>query len=664
MALNLQSNPFDSPLAGLFLKSSDNSNASFNILNRNEECQFHRLELEQSVFEIFPIGAVVVRDTRDITTFIQANNIDYIIMNMIDGTSVRLSITSTTYVNNAASEAEENFVSINVTNSFYKLSQKTSASNLLTKDGILEDRVDSLENILGYFDRNVRKTLGFQNNNSNSTFQGDISYPSNFFCLKMLNPGNNNLTYTATDNAFQYLNYISSLAVGPDSGSSTGSREPRFLFWTEFGDLISFKYFYEDKTKDIETFKKYNDRNYRYSIYNADVPAQQSTNGKVYKKIYNLRTDPTNQWVSKNYFYVRKTPKFLDSIPPGISSPAEKQKYATQALTYHFQDDGEKYNIEVIASSGVVNGVTSGADEMIYEKDWGWVSDHNTNNDNAPATHGSGEFGFAKSYSVINYMGSTGYFSHSDNIDMWKNMFDITEIHPDYPNPLPTGSSTTKNPNEYIYNTIQTNLTKLYKGNTYTPKNLEVRRQIERENFVLYSLCCMGDSEQSFFANLIRYAPDPYTIPPTPPNAIDLISGVGLKWRYMWEGLKFTNGAGSSYWIAMELWESDPTNMSTGTGPNDTWAINLNERTAGLGDPDYYPPGWFANGLASSFKYRPIGCNTIIPDTNGATIAHIVKMYKTTAERLALEGGITMPPELRGKVLYYFSAENVVDGSC
>jgi len=651
MPPNLQSNPFDSPLSAIVLTSSTNSQYAFNILNRNSQCQFQRLELEESVFEIFPVGAIIVRDTQDITTFIQNNNIDYALMYMTDGTMIRLSITSTTYVNNAASETEENFVSINVTNSFYKLSQKTSASDLLTSNGKLEDRVDSLNNILNYFDQNVSNKLGY--GNATSTFISESTLnPSNFFCLKMLSPGNNNnLTYASTDNAFQYLNYISSLAVGPET--SNGTREPRYLFWSEFGDYINFKYFYEKKDDDTQTFNKYKNYNYRYSVYDSDVPSQTSTNGNVYKKIYNLRTDPTNQWVSKNYFYVRKTPKFLDSVPSYLTTNQQKQDYTTKALTYHFQDDGEKYNIEVIASSGAINGVTSGAEEMICEKNWGWISDDNTTNDNAPPTYGSGEFGFAKSYSQINYMGNSGYFSHSDNIDMWKNLFDATEIHPNYPNP--TNASTAVN--DFLYNVIQTNLTNLYKGNTYVPENLEIRRQIERENFVLYSLCCMGDGEESFFASLIRYAPDPFT-------SIPLIGGDGLKWRYKWEGLKFTNGAGSTYWTVMELWESDPTNMATGTGPNDSWAINLNERTAGLGTPAYYPPGWLSTGLGSGFKYRPIGCYTAIPNTAGDTIAHIVKMYKTSAERLAVEGGIAIPPELKGKMLYYFSAENVVDGSC
>ena len=663
MTRNNKSNPFDSSLLALIFKSSYNSNYAFNFFNKNTECQFQRLELEESVFEIFPVGAIVIRDTKDITNFIHNNNIDYVIMVTYNtktrkNEELKLSIISTTFVNNAASETEENFVSINITNNFYKLSQKTSASDLLTFTGTLEDKIDSLERIFLAFDGNVAKKLSFINSNTNTTFQGDISKPSNYFCLKMLSPGNNNLTYTATDNAFQYLNYISSMAVGSNYMSPNGTREPRFLFWTEFGDLANFKYFYEDKTYDANANNKYELCNYRYSVYDSDIPQQKNRkNNKTYKKIYNLTTDPTNQWISKNYFYVRKTPKFLDSIPAGITTPQEIKNYTTKALTYHFQDDGEKYNIEVISSNGSINGVTSGADEMIYEKDWGWVSDHNTVNEHAPATHGSGEFGFAKSYSAINYMGNSGYFSHSDNIDMWKNMFDMTEIHPDYPNPIT--SSLPFNP---IYNRIQTNLTNLYKGNTFSPTNLELRRKIERENFVLYSLCCMGDGgEESFFANLIRYEPDPYTLPPTPSN---LIIGAEKKWRYKWEGLKFNNTAGSSYWIAMEFWANDELNKASGATANDTWAINLNERKAGYNSPEYYPPGWVATDPASGFKYRPIGCNTSAPVSNGATITHIVKMYKTTAERLAMNGGIDVPPELKGKALYYFSAENVVDGSC
>lgn len=641
---NLLSNAFDSVLKSIYLKSSILTDYNLNILSKNTECQFNKLEMEESVFEIFPIGCITVRDTNDIVSLIQSNKIDTVDILFTDGTTRRCGLISTTYINNAASDKEENFVALHITNNLYKISQKYSASDLLTEKHTIEDRVYKLEELITGLDKNLTNILGGRP----GQYVGSYNKTDNFFCLKMLNAGNHNLNYSVTDSAFQYMNYISSLAV------DVNNKEPRFLFWTTFDDYFYFKYFPIDIiNEDASQIDKYNLNNYRYGIYDGDVPFQTASNGKKYKKIYSLKTDPTNQFVSKNYFYIRKTPKFLDSLPAGISVDKAK-KYTTANLSYHFQDDGEKYNIEAIASSGIINGVTSGSDEFFCSGEWGWISDSNTINKNAKEVHNSGEYGMGLAYSKINYMGNSGYFSRTDNTEMWKNMFDMTEIHPDYPR----GSTT----QEFYYNSIQKNLTTLYKGNSYTTNTIETLRKIEKENFLLYALCCINDSEQTFFANLIRYEPDPYTLPPTPQNAIDLISGVGQKWRYKWEGLQFTNGAGSCYWVAMELWDTDETNKASGATANDTWAINLNERMAGLGQPKYYPPGWV--GENGSFTYRPIGCNTTTVNATGATIAHLVKMYKTTAERLVMEGGITMPAELRGKNLYYFTAENIIDGVC
>ena len=79
---------------------------------------FNRLELEENIFELYPTGALIVRDLKDIVSFIANNKIVSIKLQFDDKTFISLSITSTTYVNNAASNTEENFVSINVSNSF------------------------------------------------------------------------------------------------------------------------------------------------------------------------------------------------------------------------------------------------------------------------------------------------------------------------------------------------------------------------------------------------------------------------------------------------------------------------------------------------------------------------------------------------------------------
>lgn len=668
--IDLNSNAFDSTIVSIILNSTV-SDYKLDIMLRNEECQFIRLEMEESVYNIYPSGCVVVRDTKDIISIIQLNNINNVDIIFKNGFVRSCSLTSTSYINNAASDTEENMVALNISNQIYKLSQQHSASYFLTDTGIITDKVYTIEQLTTNLDKKLSELL----DGEIGSYKGYITPTDNYFSLKILNAGNNNLNFSVTDNAFQYLNYLSSLAVArPEEGNTDRSksrtqREPRYLFWTAFDDIFYFKYFPTDISKESdEVIDKWETNNFRYGIYSGDIPEQSATNNKIYKKIYVFTSDPTNQYVSKNYFYTRKTPKFLDVLPDSINSigdetekAAQAKLYTTKALSYHFQDDGEKYNIETVASSGIVNGVTSGSDEFFCSSDWGWISDFNTSSSTSKSTHSSGEYGMSKSYSDVNYMGSTGYFSKSDNIEMWKNMFDMTTVHPDYPR-----NSSYEEVNNFYYNIIQKNLNDLYAENSYTPNNIELLRKIERENFVLYVLCCIDQSEDSFFAKLIRYEPDPFTKSPTPPNVINQIKGVNQKWRYKWEGLKFAEPLGSTYWLALELWESDPTNSAVGATANETWAINLNERTAGqsINGSVYYPPGWYDATSSGAFNYRPIGCSSSSPEPTGATISHIVKLYKVSAEKLITESGLTMSENLRGKYLYYFSAENIVDGAC
>jgi len=227
MPINTQSNAFDSTLRSIVFKSSQYPNASFDILNQsprdNTECKFTRLEMEETIFTIYPVGALVVRDTGDIVNFIQKNQIDSILLEFNDNTVPKLlSITSTANVTNAASDTEDSFVSINFTNSFYKLSQKTSAADLLISEDTLEDRVYTIEELFKATSDNIKNRLS----STQTSHQGALTPADNFFSLKQLNVGNNKLNLSVTDNAFQYLNYLSSLAVDKTS------YEPRFMFWT------------------------------------------------------------------------------------------------------------------------------------------------------------------------------------------------------------------------------------------------------------------------------------------------------------------------------------------------------------------------------------------------------------------------------------------------
>lgn len=181
----------------------------------------------------------------------------------------------------------------------------------------------------------------------------------------------------------------------------------------------------------------------------------------------------------------------------------------------------------------------------------------------------------------------------------------------------------------------------------------------------MYSLCCMGKKtdEDCFFAALTEYQLDNVTTQPT--------TVAGNLYRYKWNKIKFdspygasgpTGGSGSCggtyYFHQLENWEYDPSEMSNDK-QDDSWAINLNER--GL-TSSYLPPGW-VSPAPTGFRLRPIGANT---ETIGACgdIYHIVKMCKVSLEELLVQSNNTVYPEYIGKYLYYFTAENVLDGLC
>jgi hypothetical protein len=189
--------------------------------------------MDESVFEIFPIGSIIVRDTKDIVSLIQINKIDEVDIVFQNGTTRYCTLISTSYVNNAASEKEENFVALHISNFSYKLSQKYSASDLLIRKDTIEDQIYTIDDLATNLDKNLVDILG----GSPGLYKGLINQADNYFCLKMLNAGNNNLNYSVTDNAFQYMNYIASLAVDKNY------KEPRFLFWTTFDDYFYFKYY-------------------------------------------------------------------------------------------------------------------------------------------------------------------------------------------------------------------------------------------------------------------------------------------------------------------------------------------------------------------------------------------------------------------------------------
>jgi hypothetical protein len=474
---------------------------------------------------------------------------------------------------------------------------------------------------------------------------------SNYFLYKPLIPFNNR-EETLPDNAVEFLNYISTGAVGATAAS------PNFLFWTGFGGNVNFKHFSRNITKD-PSYATIN-ANYRnIAVFDGDSVVQKLSDGKYYRKAYFLATNPAFQWISKNYYYVRKTPKYLDEIPASIGVSGGST-YTTANLAFHFQDDGQKYNIDIITIDGRGYTAPSGGDRLVPENTWGYFDGGSPTNNKSITNLLSNNYGTNESYQKLNFMGVTGYMPFLDSPDMWKNMFDMTPIHPDYPNaqtsPPKAGSATILDTVMKIRDYVNKDLN-YYNGplpldGTTSGDRLSKLRQIEAQNFVMYSLCCMGSANDCFFALLQKYEVD-NTSPVTgiPNNA--------KKYRYKWNKVVFSNpsgvsgacggsggSTGNTYPNKIESWYLDPSIKSNETQDN-TWAINLNERGLSAG---YLPPGWVTT-TNNNFSYRPIGMpNNQTAITNSGDISHIARVCIEQVDG--------------NNQVIYFWAENVVDGTC
>ena len=70
-------NPFNSPIVGILLQNSD-ATTSLDIFQRNVECEYHRLELTESMFDVYPSGVLVVKDKSDLITRMNTFGVIYI----------------------------------------------------------------------------------------------------------------------------------------------------------------------------------------------------------------------------------------------------------------------------------------------------------------------------------------------------------------------------------------------------------------------------------------------------------------------------------------------------------------------------------------------------------------------------------------------------------
>tara|TARA_R110000868_G_scaffold139430_3_gene354219 strand:+ start:1931 stop:3925 length:1995 start_codon:yes stop_codon:yes gene_type:complete len=655
-------NPSYSTIKFISLLDKD-SQIILEISNKNDQCQFERIEFTESITDIFPSGALIVRDLTDIVSYIAANKISKLRLDYMDASYSVFEITSTAYITNVASATEQNFISIYFTNSYYKYASSTSLNAELLKldPNWSIPQVYGISEFVAYVNRYILTP---------ATHDSVLTTPvidatSNYLVYKPLNPKEYR-TESPTDNAIQYLNYLASAAL-PSNISGIGNG-PRFMFWTDFDNKINFKYFSDNIELDPNATNTILDSNYlRFGVFNGDAVIQKLSDGKRYRKISYLRTDPNNQYVSKNYHYTRKTPKIYDANHGNTN-------YAS-LLSFQFQDEGEKYNIELISSKGGT-GATGGSDEIQCDTHWGYYNDLKPVNNNSPLTHLGQDYGTKKQFAGLNYMGATGYFAYVDNSEMWKNMFDMTEVHPHYPDEKllpPTGiNGRLTNLANILY--IRNTTFKAELTGTAGSDRLEIIRQIEKQNFVMYVLCCMAKEQQSFFALLTDYQKDDKIIVEQQ-NQVP-VTMVG-PYRYNWVKLNFNSpygstgpsgsptGSGGTYYIhQVERWEQDNVWKGTVGSQDETWAINLNERAMGIsGNSQYLAPGWV--GITTgNFKWRPIGVTAGTFNDTAGKIQHIVKMNVVPYTDLLTNSHNKVSPSDLGKYLYYFTAENVVDGTC
>ena len=191
---NTQSNfnPAYSNIKSIFLQNSDGSE-SVDIAKQNTECLFERIEMVETINDVFPNGVLVVQDKKDIVSRILQFEITKIsiVLYGSNNPNFTFNITSVSYLNNASSDTEENFIGIFFTTEVYKKVQNTS----LIKD--LSHVKPVLEKIDSFVQEIVTKT-GFST--------GIVDKTSNFVLYKPLNALSTR-EHNPSGDTIQYLNY-------------------------------------------------------------------------------------------------------------------------------------------------------------------------------------------------------------------------------------------------------------------------------------------------------------------------------------------------------------------------------------------------------------------------------------------------------------------------
>lgn len=657
-----QFNPAYSTLKSIILCdegfANDEGGESLDIIKQNTECLFERIEFTESITELVPSGVLIVQDRQDIVGRLQKFNVNRIIIKFAEDIVKPwyFHITSVNYLNNAASDTEENFVAIYFSNEYYFDNQEYSLLASLNYKG---PQVFKIKDFVEYV-----KQDGFFRETERYGVDDSYTDPTdNYVLYKPLN-GLPDRQPGPIDDPLQYLNYLATYAVWDGNRQASTAnlpKNPYFMFWTGLNSSVNFKYFDRDLKKDPSYDSMDNDFR-RIAIFDGESVIQKLSDRKIYRKAYNILSNPAYQYLSKNYFYIRKTPKFLDNVLPEYldnnGAHGEKyKKYTTEALMYNFQDEGQRYNLEIVGSTPAGSTyAVGGAEQLVYDGHVGFYTDLDSVNQESFLTAFNNDFGTDENIAKMAFGGLDykKFMPFIDNSEMWNNVFDMTEIHPDQGNVPPRdgieGSATN----------LQKVMNVRYETFKYKLENdqdrLDLLRKIEKQNFMTYALCCMGNrvGDDCFFAVLQKFEVDSGFSAYFSNPALQM-PGQAKKYRYQWNKLTFLSGTGytastggTGYMI--EGWTLDP-DIKSGLTQDNTWAININERSltgpAGL-TPAYLPPGYDSVCIPTTFKYKPIGVAGSSYGLSGY-INHIVRLCRYN-------------DPLNG--FYYFNVENIIDGCC
>ena len=287
-------NPAYSTIKSIFIRGLD---GSLEISKQNTECRFEKIEIVENITEVLPRGALVVTDLKDIVSYVNYKAIDKVIIEFFNGKKWYCDITSVSYINNAGSDSDDTIVAINFTNQYYKYFSTNSLNSLL---GFKKPKVFHINELV----EQLRFTFGADS--------GWNDPASNYFLYKPLSPYNSG-EESIPDNAIELFNYISTGAIDEFG-------EPNFIFWTGMGGDVNFKSF-KRNIEDDASYKSMDADVRNVGIFKGDAVIQKLSDKKKYRKAYFFASNPAYQWISKNYYYIRKTPKYLDTLPT-ITIPA------------------------------------------------------------------------------------------------------------------------------------------------------------------------------------------------------------------------------------------------------------------------------------------------------------------------------------------------------